>query len=252
MRRTVNLEKQCGSRSLALVVMIGPLTRTRLWSISLVRHSPRCNVTGMKYPTTRFKNLKVALSEIAEFIRSGEQLQTGKPLRQFGGLRPRELVANWLLCVAFNHEHRSPERLTFISDPLDGDGILYDTETEATYPTEHVLVPDAHDKTVDVEALILKAINDKRNKGGAAYARGKTLVVFLNAGGGGRWVPNGLARRLPDPLHFAVVWVVGLHHIEAGEYTYGVSSLDVSEGDAPTFLIRIGSDFDSWETTRIQ
>jgi hypothetical protein len=206
----------------------------------------------MKYPTTRFKNLKVAFNEIARFIRSGALLQTGKRLKQFGGLRPRELVANWLLCVAFNHEHCSPERLTFISDPLGGDGILYDTETEATYPTEHVLVPDAHGEVVDIEALILKAIDDKRNKGGAAYAKGKTLVVFLNAGGGGRWVPNGLARRLPDPLHFAAVWVVALNHIEAGEYIYAVTLLDVSEGDAPTFLIRIGSDFDSWNITRIQ
>jgi hypothetical protein len=156
------------------------------------------------------------------------------------------------VCVAFNHHHCSPERLTFISDPLGCDGILYDTETEATYPTEHVLVPEAHGEAVDVEALILKAIDDKRNKGGPAYAKGKTLVVFLNAGGGGRWVPNRLARRLPNPLHFTVVWVVGLHHIEAGEYIYGVTLLDVSEGAAPTFLIRVGSDFASWEITRIQ
>jgi hypothetical protein len=159
----------------------------------------------MKYPTTRFKNLKVALKEIAQFIRSGAHLQTGKPLKQFGGLRPRELVANWLLCVAFNHQHCSPERLTFVSDPLGGDGILYDTATEVTYPTERVLVPDAHGEAVDVEAQILKAIDDKRNKGGSAYAKGKTLVVFLNAGGGNRWFPNRLARRPPDPPHFAVV-----------------------------------------------
>lgn len=205
----------------------------------------------MKYPTRRYKDLKAALDDIAQFIRSGEQLQTGKPLKQFGNLRPRELLANWLLCVAFNHDCRAPERLTFVSDPLDGDGILYDTETGATYPTEHVLVPDARGEAVDVEALILKAIEDKRNKGGAAYASGKTLVVFLNAGGG-PWVPNRIASRLPDPLHFAVVWVVGLHHIEAGEYIYAATQLDVSEGNAPTLLIRIAVDFDSWEIKRIQ
>jgi hypothetical protein len=136
----------------------------------------------MKYPITRFKNSKLALREIAQFVRSGQHLQTGKPLKRFGGLRPRELLANWLLCVAFNYDCRSAERLTFTSDPLDGDGLLYDTETEAVYPTEHVLVPDTQGQAVDVEALILKAIDDKRNKGGAAYAKGKTLVVFLNAG----------------------------------------------------------------------
>jgi len=59
-------------------------------------------------------------------------------------------------------------------------------------------------------------------------------VVFLNAGGG-KWYPNRVARRLPNPLHFAVVWVVGLQHVEAGEYVYGVAQLDVSEGDAPAW-----------------
>jgi hypothetical protein len=56
------------------------------------------------------------------------------------------------------------------------------TESEASFPTEHILVPAARSgEAVDIEALILKAINDKREKGGAAYASGKTLAVFLNA-----------------------------------------------------------------------
>jgi hypothetical protein len=36
----------------------------------------------------------------------------------------------------------------------------------------------------DAETLILKAIDQKGNKGGAAYAAGKTLIVFLDAGAG--------------------------------------------------------------------
>jgi hypothetical protein len=107
-------------------------------------------------------------------------------------------------------------------------------------------------EAVDIEALILKAINDKREKGGAPYASGKTLVVFLNAGSGRRWFPTRVAKQLPDPLHFAVVWVVVLHHVEAGEYVYSVTQLDVSDGDAPTWLIRIASDFDSWVIEQIQ
>src|SRR5262249_19889180 len=62
-------------------------------------------------------------------------------------------------------------------------------------------------QTPDAETLILKAIDQKRDKGGAAYAAGKTLIVFLDAGAG-TWFPNRVARRLPDPLHFAAVWVV--------------------------------------------
>jgi hypothetical protein len=207
----------------------------------------------MKYPITRFKNLKVALKELEQFIRNPEHLQTGKPLRQFGDLLPREFLANWLLCVTFNFDCGSPERLTFTSDPLGGDGILYDTGSDATFPTEHVLVPEIQSgEAVDLEALILKAVNDKRKKGGAAYASGKTLVVFLSAGSGIPWLPTRVARQLPDALHFAVVWVVGLHHVEAGDYIYSVAQLDVSDGQAPTFVVRIGKDFDTWKVERIQ
>ena len=60
----------------------------------------------MKYPTTRFKNLTVALKELEPYIRSGEHLQTGKPFKQFGDLRSRELLGNWLLCAAFTPSAR--------------------------------------------------------------------------------------------------------------------------------------------------
>jgi hypothetical protein len=103
----------------------------------------------------------------------------------------------------------------------------------------------------DAETLILKAIDQKGNKGGAAYAAGKTLIVFLDAGAG-TWFPNRVARRLPDPLHFAAVWVVGLQGVEASEYVCGVTNLDLVEGNAPTLLVRIKKDFGAWEVTRTQ
>jgi hypothetical protein len=144
----------------------------------------------VKYQITRFKSLEAALKELEPFIRNGEHLQTGKRFERFGGLRSRELFANWLLCAVVNYDGRAADRLTFTSDPLDSDGIIYDSEKDASYPTEHVLVPAARPGTaVDVEAQILKAIEHKRKKGGAAYASGKTLVVFLNSGGG-IWHPN--------------------------------------------------------------
>jgi hypothetical protein len=54
----------------------------------------------MKYPAARFKSLAMALKELEPFIRNGEHLQTGKPFEKFGGMRSREILANWLLCVA--------------------------------------------------------------------------------------------------------------------------------------------------------
>ena len=125
----------------------------------------------MKYPTKQFKSLKVALKELEPFIRDAKHLQTGKPFDQFGGLRSRELLANWLLCATINAE-KGTNDMTFTSDPLGGDGIIYNTSTEDAYPTEHVLVPEERSgSTVDAEARILAAIKQKRSKGGAAYAR---------------------------------------------------------------------------------
>lgn len=56
----------------------------------------------MKYPVRRFKSLAVALKELEPFIRNGEHLQTGRPFAKFGGMRSREMLANWLLSVGVN------------------------------------------------------------------------------------------------------------------------------------------------------
>ena len=206
----------------------------------------------MKYSVRQFKSLAVALKELEPFIRNGVHLQTGKPFEQFGGMRSRELLANWLLCVAINAV--SEGKVTLCSDPTGGDGIICDMATGETWPTEHVMVPRLPaGQTDDTETLFLEKIRRKRDKGGAAYAAGKTLVVFLEAGvGAGAWRPNRLARQLPDPLHFATVWVVALQKVEDGAYVYAVTNLDVSEGDAPTLLVRIAKEFDRWEVTWVQ
>jgi hypothetical protein len=204
----------------------------------------------MKYPVTQFKSLAAALKEIEPFVRNGQHLQTGKPFEKFGGMRSREILANWLVCVATNAA--TEDKLTFCSDPIGGDGIIRDAATGETWPTEHVMVPRLRaGQADDAETLILKAIDQKCDKGGAAYAAGKTLIVFLDAGAG-TWFPNRVARRLPDPLHFAAVWVVGLQGVEVSEYVYSVTNLDLIEGNAPTLLVRIKGDFGAWEVTRTQ
>lgn len=201
----------------------------------------------MKHKVTKFKNLHVALKELEPFIRNGKHLHTGRPFKKFDGMLSRECLANWLLCAAINFLY--PERLTFTSAPtaVGGDGVIVDTVTEETWVTEHVSVlPPRDDKMENIETLILNAISDKQNKGGAAYASGKTLVVFLDAGLG-EWFPNDIAKRLPAPLAFEAVWVVGLHGVEEGEYVYNVTRLDLSCGSVPIWRIRINKDFDSWK-----
>ncbi|RYG87389.1 MAG: hypothetical protein EON59_07575 [Alphaproteobacteria bacterium] len=205
----------------------------------------------MKVPAVRFKNLTLALADLRQFIVAPQHLATGKPIARFGDMRPRELVANWLLCVAVNAAHGNDD-LTFSSDPDGGDGFIVNTTTDETWPTEHVLVPPALGKAHgDAEQLILAAIQQKNTKGGAAYARGKTLVVFLDAQAG-VWYANRVAQRLPVPMHFATVWVVALQTVQDGVYRYAVTNLDVTEGDAPTFVVSIALDFATWSVERRQ
>lgn len=168
----------------------------------------------MKYPVRHFKSMEIALGELAPFVRNGAHLRTGKPFERFGGMRSREILANWLLCATLNAvDGRS---LTFSSDPTGGDGIVQDATTGDTWQTEHVFVPpQAGNESPDAKTLILNAIEQKRSKGGAAYAEGKTLV-------------------------------------EDGDYIYGVTLLDISSGNAPAYLIRINSAFDTWEVTDVQ
>jgi len=204
----------------------------------------------MKHEVTQFKNLAVALKELEAFVRNGQHLQTGKPFDKLGGMRSREVLANWLVCVAANAATEG--ELTFCSDPTGGDGIIRDVKTGETWPTEHVMVPRLRSgETGDAETLILDKVNQKRAKGGVAYAAGKTLIVFLEAGAG-VWYPNRVAKRLPDPLLFATVWVVGLQDVKDGEYVYGVTNLDLSAGNVPTLLVRVSRDFGSWQVTRLQ
>ena len=164
-------------------------------------------------------------------------------------MRSREMLANWLLCMVANATWENA-KLTFCSDPTGGDGILWDEASGETWPTEHVMVPNLPDQADDAETLILEKVDHKR-QGGEPYGSGKTLVVFLNAGAG-EWHPNSIARRLPEPLYFATVWVVGLGCVENGEYVYNVTNLDVSEGNVPVFKARIGKNFDCWVVIRCQ
>jgi hypothetical protein len=113
------------------------------------------------------------------------------------------------------------------------------------------MVPKARDEPPSVEALIIQATEAKQKKGGAAYASGKTLVVFSDVGGGARWLPNKVAKWLPK-TDFPAIWVVGLHLVEDGQYFYSVSELDEGTGTAPTWLVRIARDFESWEVQRLQ
>lgn len=207
----------------------------------------------MKAQVRRFKSLAIGLKELERFVRDGRHLYTGRPFKGLDGMRSREAIANWLMCAAISFERAQP--YCFTSDPQGGDGVIYDPVTEKDWPTEHIFVPRVDAKeTRDIDTLVLEAVQAKETKGGAAYAAGKTLVVFLDAGLG-EWKPNVVARKMPAG-HFSNVWLVGLQNaIEGGEYTYAVTCLRTGlnpELGAPTWVVRIHKTFESWEVERLQ
>jgi hypothetical protein len=205
----------------------------------------------MKTVVTKFKSLTLALKELEQHIRNGQHLETGRPFKSFDDGRSRELVANLMICFALN-DGFDDERMTLCSDPTGSDGIILDTASGNTWQTEHVMVPSRlGSDTADMETLILEKIQQKRDKGGAAYASGKTLVVFVNAAGQ-PWYPNKIARKLPDPLYFDCVWVVGFQGVEDVRYVYQVTVLDVEVGNAPTWRIRLAPNFDGWTVEVVQ
>lgn len=205
----------------------------------------------MRYAVKRLKSMTIALKELEPFVRNGKHLESGKAFANFQGARSREVLANWLICAAYNYA-AGEELMEFTSDPTGGDGILRNKHTGETWPTEHVMARTPHGaNSADAETEILKAIVDKNNIG-PAYANGKTLVVFTNLVGGNQWWPNRVAKQLPNPLHFGTVWVVSLQGVIGGEYIYAVTNLDVSEGNAPAYIVRINADFTEWTVEQIQ
>ncbi|MBK8009106.1 MAG: hypothetical protein IPK23_12300 [Rhizobiales bacterium] len=203
----------------------------------------------MKVAAKRFVSMHSALKQLEAYIRDGNHLQTGSPFRTFGGMRSREILANWLVCAAFNSI--GGEQVEFFTDPTGNDGILRIASTDKTWPTEHVFIPNlVRSHETNIHNLILEAINSKNDRG-PTYAKGKTLIVFINAGGGA-WHPNLVRKELPDPLHFGAVWIVGLMRVENKNYTYAVTSMEDTSGDAPIFAINIADDFDDWTVEKIQ
>lgn len=207
----------------------------------------------MKHSVTKFKSLELALKELEPFIKNGAHLQSGKPFAQFGNMRSREVLANWLISATLNFEYKTIQ-YSFTSDPDGGDGTIVNLETNQAWMTEHVMVPQSQNKVEGnkhIHSLILDAIDLKRNKGGEAYGSNKSLVVFVNSGQG-LWIPNQVASQLPNPLYFEDVWVVSLEGVTNGKYSYRVVQLLLDSGNAPIWSIDLSEDFGAWSVNRVQ
>ena len=163
-------------------------------------------------------------------------------------LRPRELLANILICAAGNFDDPR-NRLTVCTDPSGGDGLVFNERHGGYMTTEHVFVPSKADDKETVESRILFAVEHK-NKKGSSYASGKDLVVFSEAKGW--WKPNVVARKIAGRHDFETVWVIHLEHAGDAGYSYCVAWLEATHGNAPCWRVSINGDFTDWQVQRIQ
>ena len=191
----------------------------------------------------------MVLKNLERHVKAPDFLRRGRPFRNFG-LLPRELLANLLICFAGNFEDPK-NRLTVCTDPLGGDGLIFNQNHGGYMSTEHVFVPSHKGcDSQSVEQKILAAVAHKNYKG-ARYASRKDLVVFSEATGA--WHPNQTARMLIGGHGFENVWVVHLESAENQEYSYCVVWLEVSRGNAaPAWRMRIANDFKACTVERIQ
>lgn len=202
----------------------------------------------MKLLLTQIRDLKVVLKDIERHVKNPDFLRKGREFSNFP-LRPREVLANWLLCAVGNWESGN-NNLTFSNDPTGGDGIVFNRKSGLCIMTEHVFIPEPRNKNLEsVEELIIKALQHKVKKG-EQYAKDKDLIVFSEAVG--LWYPNRAARRIVGTHHFNSVRVVHLEKSDASEFIYCVSVLDVRNGNAPSWKVIISYDFTAWTVKRIQ
>ena len=138
------------------------------------------------------------------YIKDPRFLRIGREFTNFS-LRPREALANWLLCVIGNYQNGSND-LTFTEDPTGGDGMIINKQNKRFMLTEHVFIPEPKPNSIKtVQDLMIEAVAHKAKKG-QLYARGKHLIIFSEAIG--IWYPNRVGRMIDGVHHFASAWAV--------------------------------------------
>ena len=77
--------------------------------------------------------MAVALRTLGHYIKDATHLQTGKPFQNFGDMRSREAVANWLLCATANAIDGRNLSVASTNDAIGGDGIIHDEDTGESF-----------------------------------------------------------------------------------------------------------------------
>lgn len=196
-------------------------------------------------------DLKIALKDMEPYIKNGWYLIKGKRFENFDML-PREAWANWLLCATLSRIYG--DEYTFQEED-NGDGVIFRRSDKKWFSTEHVAAMDFPQGTKLSlnEDRALWAINHKIKKDeeytnqGKEYAKGKTLVVFMD--GAQRWFPNKVGRQI-SKNNFTRIFCIALISGDASGYKYSISEFNPTH--SPTYEIHVNSDFTDWKVIQIQ
>lgn len=200
----------------------------------------------MKQQVTAIKDFQQVLRDMEGWIKNPTILYTGRENNM--QLRPREILANWLMCILGNATDANRD-FTFSNDPFNnGDGVIFDRKTGEQMVTEHVFVRHVDENKVDAEEMILTAVANKQEKGGKAYAEGKHLVVFCE--GIGEWWPNKVGRRLHETHDFSSVWGVGLETAKDNDYKYWI--VNFNDKHSPAARVSVNLESYTWDVDFIQ
>ena len=200
----------------------------------------------MRHKTTTIRDLRNVLRDIIPFVKNPKSLYTGRDLPSFSQ-RPREILANWLICAAASDPGESD--WTFGEDPMGGDGLLINRSTKEGWPTEHVFIPSPESPHNESVANLMVNAVEHKNKKGEPYATGKCLVIFAE-GIDRQWFPNDVYKRIKGQHHFDSVWAVGLQESAGNDYKYFVVCLD--EYPCPCCIISVNLAKAEWIVERIQ
>jgi hypothetical protein len=193
------------------------------------------------------KDFKILLKDLEPLVKDPRFLWRGRCLSNFS-LRPREIWANWLICVVLRKLHGNS--FTFMDDDK-GDGFLVDKQRLAIMPTEHVSALNIPEAKIlpKGEQRIIDAINLKISKG-PRYAKGKVLVVFFD--GTGMFYRNKIREAIYGTHNFNAVFCIGLLESGSNGYIYSVTEFrDSLKNRSVTHKVKINSDFTDWTITQI-
>lgn len=191
---------------------------------------------------------------ITELVRKYEkdphQLKDG-PKPQGFPLLPREILANWILCIPLVHVASHDCVMTAPIQEDGTDGGIFDATTGLHHRFQHVYVPTRETPEGGVQKindLVVGKLGLKSRKG-KGYAEGVELVIFSDAIG--LVEPKSIGGEIKGTHNFKSVYALAIEKKDKDGYHYWLTVLDAPRKYF-TFRITIPYDCEFTKCTATQ